>query len=175
MNHLPYSFLELDETTRHFMLEELDIDVDTYGQSYVSKVLTDRGQLDYERLVRDAIVSHDEVWLTDRLNEEGRVELKPVDAAWRLSRTEFNRYYIRAICRRAASHGSTEVIPYRAYDTSVKRVDSAELENRPQAAPRILANLRGKVESGDPESNLGRVNSGMSARCGCPQCYETPS
>lgn len=170
---MPYRFLELDEATRAFMLEELDLDLAVHGQSYESKILTERGALDYLDLMRAAITLHDEVWLTDRLNEEQRVSVKPVDAAWRLSRTEFNRYYIRAICRRASAHGSNTVFPYRAFESKVQRVDSSEMQNRPHPAPRILANLRGKAASGDPESDLGRVASGMTARCGCPKCYES--
>lgn len=166
----PYVFLELDETTRALMLEELDTDLETHGHLYPSKTLTERGHADYVELVRQAIIDHDEAWLTDRINEESRVAPEPVDAARRLARTEFNRYYIRGICRRAEQHGSTTVIPYRAHESREERQDSILLEGEPQSAPRILANLRGKAVLGDPESGLGKVNSGMSARCGCSEC-----
>lgn len=165
-----YIFLELDDVTRSLMLEEMELDLTTHGHLYVGKTLTQRGSVDYPRLMRLAIADHDEAWLTDRINEEERVSPLPVDAARRLARTEFNRYYIRGICRRAGHHRCTTVIPYRAHESRKERRDSPLLENEPQAAPRILANLRGKAMQGDPESGLGRVNSGLSARCGCGDC-----
>lgn len=168
----PYVFLELDETTRALMLEELDFDLETNGHLYPSKTLTERGVDDYPELMRRAITDHDEAWLTDRINEEARVAGEPVDAARRLARTEFNRYYIRGICRRAEQHRCTTVIAYRAHESREERLDSVLLEDEPQSAPRILANLRGKAVLGDPESGLGRVNSGMSARCGCGECAQ---
>jgi len=168
----PYVFLELDETTRALMLEELDLDLETHGHLYPSKKLTERGEVDYPELLRRAIVDHDEAWLTDRINEEARIAAEPLDAARRLARTEFNRYYIRGICRRAEQHSCTTLIPYRAHQSREERLDSVLLEGEPQSAPRILANLRGKAVLGDPESGLGRVNSGLSARCGCDDCVQ---
>lgn len=169
----PYVFQELDATTRGLMLEELNFDLEEHGRLYPSKVLTEQGLADYPDLMRRAITDHDEAWLTDRLNEQLRVAATPVDAGRRLARTEFNRYYIRAICRRAEQHRSTTVVPYRAHESQVKRLDSILLDDQPQSAPRILANLRGKAMQGDPESGLGRVNSGMSARCGCDECDQS--
>lgn len=168
-----YDFLELDDVTRTFMLDELDYDIGIHGNTYVSGALTQRGRADYAELIRQALTAHDEVWLTAQLNSDGRISSERTDAARRLAGTEYNRYYIRAICRRAESHGSTTVIPYRARDSVAKRADSIQLEDQPQAAPRVLANLRGKAIAGDPESGLGRVNSGLSARCGCVTCLES--
>ena len=170
----PYVFLELDATTRPLMLEELELDMETHGRLYAGKLLTENGLSEYPGLMRLAIAEHDEVWLTARINEEERVADQPADAAWRLARTEFNRYYIRGVCRRAERHRCTTVIPYRAYASREKRLDSILLENEPQSAPRILANLRGNAIAGDPESGLGKVNSGMSARCGCRECVQVP-
>jgi hypothetical protein len=170
MDSTPYEFIELDEETRSLMHEELVLDVESDSGLYASKVLTTVGLRDYPALLEQALLREDEAWLAARLNEGDRLEASPIAAAERLSRTEFNRYYIRAICRRAALHGVTVVVPYRAHYSEDQRSDSAGLEHSPQSAPRILANLRARAANGDPESKLGRVNSGMSARCGCADC-----
>lgn len=165
-----FEFLELDESTRVLMLDELELDLEAHGEPYRGKNLTERGHADYPELLRQAITDHEEVWLTDQLNREGRCNASPVDAARRLAQNEFNRYYIRGICRRAAEHGTNIVISYRARKSQNPRPESIRLENQPHPAPRILANLRGRAQEGDPESTLGAVGSGMSARCGCPEC-----
>ena len=165
-----FDFIELDSMTREFMVDELDLDMAESGPLYQSKVLTAQGLADYASLLRDALANYDELWLADRLNDEGRTEAEPAGAALRLARTEFNRYYIRAICRRAEDHGVAFVYSYRARQSSTRRVDSASIESARHSAPRILANLRGRAATGNAESELGRVNSGLTARCGCPDC-----
>lgn len=167
-----YQFLELDDEVRGFMQEEIHRDLTEFGRLYESKSLTPTGNADYALLMQEAAKFHDEVWLADRLNEAGRVNIEPEGAALRLARTEFNRYYIRAVCRRAEAHDATTVVPYRARLSSSRRSTSEELSSEPQFAPRILANLRGRAINGDAESKLGQVNSGLTARCGCSNCMD---
>lgn len=152
------------------MLEELDLDLEAHAQPVVSKTLTQVGLQDYPELMRRAISDHDEVWLTERVNEEARVAPERVDAARRLAQTGFNRYYMRGICRRAEQHSSATVIPYRAHQPNGARRGSILSEGKPQSGSRILAKLRGKAMLGDPERGLAKVNSGLSVRCGCGEC-----
>lgn len=162
----PYSFLELDDETRGYMLAELEQDIATHGHPYRGKgTLTERGLEDYAALLANALSNGDETDLVTALKEYGRLASSAADAARKLGRTEFNRYYIRGVCRRAAAHGTNTVVVYRAHGSVVRRESSKELEDNEQSAPRILANLRGNFL--DPESGLGRVNSGLSVRCGC--------
>ena len=166
----PYEFVELDELTRDFMLAELQADIDLNGSPYISKkTLTPRGREDYTELLRAAIANGDETVLVSALNQHERVVDAPIDAALRLGRTEFNRYYIRGICLRAHAHGTNSVTVYRAHGSEVARPSSTDLVDREQFAPRILANVRGS-QGFDPETNVGRVNSGISVRCGCVSC-----
>lgn len=166
----PYVFLELDEVTREFMISELEFDIAANGYPYRGKgTLTARGVDDYAALLRTAIATGSEVDLVAALKDCGRVEEVPVDAARRLGRTEFNRYYIRGICLRANAHGTNSVVVYRAHGAAAPRSGSQDMVGREHSAPRILANIRGS-QGMDTETGLGRVNSGISVRCGCLTC-----
>lgn len=163
-----YHFVELDEETRTHMLAEIDLDVDTHGTPYVGKTLTVRGLADYEILLRAAVARGTEEDLVRDLSEHGRVSNPPSDAR-RLGQTEFNRFYIRGVCLRAAAHGTTSVTVYRAHGSASARPGSLDLDGQSIPAPRVLANIRGRID-GDPEIGLGKVNSGLTARCGCDPC-----
>jgi hypothetical protein len=164
-----FNFLELDAETRAHMLSELKFDVSSQGAPFLGAVLTARGRADYGSLLEHAIQTGTEADLVDRLNEEGRVVASPVDAARKLGRTEFNRYYIRGICLRAWSHDTNVVFVYRAHGSASPRSTSIALIDSDQPAPVVLANVRGS-QGADPATGLGRVNSGLSIRCGCASC-----
>lgn len=164
-----YNFVELDELTRQLMERELRTDIATNGSPYFGTTLTDRGRHDYVDILSTAIASGDESGLVAALGEYGRVASSPADAARKLGRTEFNRYYIRAICLRAAAHNTNVVIVYRAHGAISPRPGSISLDGTEQSAPVILANLRG-TQGMDATTGLGRVNSGLTIRCGCASC-----
>ena len=166
----PYRFLELDAETRALMTSELDLDITQHGSPYAgSGTLTPKGEADYPDLLRSAIASGSEVDLVASLRRDGRESPDRVDNALRLGRSEFNRYYIRAICRRATAHGTTEVVVYRARESESHRSGSDELVGTTQSAPRILASVRAS-QGGDAATGIGRVNSGITVRCGCVAC-----
>lgn len=166
-----YVFIELDAVTRNFMLDELELDIESRGHPYLGQVLTASGLDDYVDLLRGALAEGTEVELGAALATHGRVEDVPVNAASRLACTEFNRYYIRGICMRASFHGVASVVGYRAHGSAVQRPRSVTLDGAVLPATRILANLRDR-QGLDTESGLGRVNSGLSVRCGCAPCLE---
>ena len=167
----PYRFVELDPDTRAFMLAELDLDLNQHGRPYQGKFLTEKGLADYEQLLRESITGGDEVEFVAALNQDERVTDDVSDAARRLGRTEFNRYYIRGVCRRAGSHGTNAVVVYRAHGSEVPRATSTSLVGTEQSAPRILANMRAS-QGDDTDTGLGRVNSGLTVRCGCTTCLQ---
>lgn len=107
--------------------------------------------------------------LISELKSAGRVAATPANAAEKIGATEFNRYYIRAICRRAQNHGENSVQVYRAKVSLSSRVASDEIEGTTRSAPAILMNLRSRIGM-DTESGLGRVNSGITVRCACVRC-----
>ena len=109
------NLVNLDETTRRYMLQEIDGDVKA-GQLYLSKRFTDKGIQDYESLLREATQHHDAQWLAAQLNTANRMRSGEVSHSKKgtpyVKKTpfgdhettafgEFNRYYIRGLCARA--------------------------------------------------------------------------
>jgi hypothetical protein len=173
------NFISLDERTRAFMLEEIEHDL--AGDAwYRSPRLTSAGLADWPDLLRDAAREGNEATLAGALRSRGRLkhtELShtksgreitkdvPFNAAETLAEGEFNRYYVRGVCRVAIADGMTEVEVYRAKAVQTPRSASqAKLGSRvdPQ---RLLDDLR--RSSGTLDSALGipaGPNSGLSVR-----------
>lgn len=128
---------DLDERTRHFMLEEVESDV-AENVLYISPRLNISGQQDYERLLKEAISEHDDTWLTaelrygdyfnptlERHTQKGITTQKmPSNAPDTLAEGEFNRFYIRGLCRRAIEDDIREVEVYRGRESSRPRPES---------------------------------------------------
>ena len=64
----------LDDRTRHFMLEELELDV-TSGTLYLSPRLSESGRSEYESLLREAIKSGNDDSLAQALRSHNRMKL----------------------------------------------------------------------------------------------------
>ncbi|MEV5003660.1 hypothetical protein [Nocardioides sp. LML1-1-1.1] len=164
-----FNFFELDRSTRAHMMDELELDIARYAHPYEGVSLTPAGVIAYVGLLRAAIEHGSEMDLIASLSDGSRVTDTPVDAARRLGSTEFNRYYMRAICLRAQAHGTNTVVGHRLRDSNVSRKTSDRLEGMPLSAPKVIENLRARLGQ-DSETGLGRPNSGMSIRCGCGPC-----
>ena len=63
---MPLDYENLDERTRRFMLEEVELD-SSEGVLYMSLRLNPSGQQDYERLLTEAVTEHDDAWLAEQL------------------------------------------------------------------------------------------------------------
>ncbi len=127
----------LDEVTRRFMLEELAEDVQN-GRLYLSPRLTLEGHRQYEALLRAAFTRHDENWLAQQFrlgdlmaameprtrNGKTTMARVPITAPDTLAEGEFNRYYIRGLCRRAIEEGIGSVVVYRAKAVEHPRSES---------------------------------------------------
>lgn len=148
--------LNLDSRTRQLMLDELEKDVER-GTLYFSPRLSERGRRDYESLMRAAIESLNDVLLADslRVNERLKnweqrhtrngdlIEVKvPFTAADTLAEGEFNRYYVRGVCRRALEEGKNDVVIYRAKQPSRPRPQSEAILGRRVGARELLTDLR---------------------------------
>jgi hypothetical protein len=115
-------FTNLDEMTRHYMLMELDADV-REGRVAVSPLLTERGRGEYADLLAEALRHHDPYWLASELRSGRRMRIAVEDADVEklipeelpvfepdvLAEGEFNRYYVRGMCRRALDEGIEEL------------------------------------------------------------------
>src|SRR3954471_11747970 len=102
--------VNLDDRTRELMLEELELDVSS-GTVHIDRRLSDTGRSAYMDLLREAVREHDDAWLADQLDRDGRLNATeerqlpsgrtievavPWTAAEVLAEREFNRLYARA-------------------------------------------------------------------------------
>jgi hypothetical protein len=81
-----------------------------------------------------------------------------------LAQDAFNRYYIRALCRRALEDGVEALIVYRAKPASNPRAESEELVETTVDPAALLEDLRTHPGE-EPETGIpGGPNSGISVR-----------
>ena len=169
----------LDERTRALMLEEVDYDT-ARQQLHISPYLSGQGQRDYEELLRAAIESGDEETLAEKLNEHRRIARTahrrkpdggytivtvPHNAAQIIAESEFNRYYIRAVCRRALEDGIDELVVYRAKPVGTPRPESEELVESTVAPAELLRDFLEETGDAAPQRGMpGGPNSGISVR-----------
>lgn len=150
------SLENLDQATRQFMADEIESDVQN-GTLYVSPRLSDVGRQDYPNLLMQAAQQYDDNWLAQNLRFNGRISAfeqrrtpkggvtsakVPITAADTLAQGEFNRFYIRGVCRRAIENGINEVIIYRAKHVTSPRPDSQAKIGAKANAQALLNDLR---------------------------------
>src|SRR5512133_2665268 len=161
-------FENLDERTRQLMLDEMEYDV-ANNQLHISPFLSGQGQRDYGSLLREAIQSGNDETLAQNLREHRRIlrtlprrnpksggysiTATPENAAQVLAESEFNRYYIRALARRAMEDGISELVIYRAKPVSNPRPESESRVETTLAPADLLDDLR--THPGDEPPALG--------------------
>ena len=169
----------LDDRTRQLMLDEMEYDV-AQNQLHISPFLSGQGQRDYSNLLREALQSGNDETLAQGLREHRRIlrtlprrnpkggysmSATPENAAQVLAESEFNRYYIRALARRALEDGIQELVIYRAKPVSSPRPESEARIETSLLPQELLADLRS--HTGDEIPTLGvpsGPNSGLSVR-----------
>lgn len=172
------AYANLDSTTRKYMLEEIAFDVE-HGDLYLGKRLTETGRTRWLPLLNDAARSHDDDWLADQQRAEGLIKAKetrnlksgkvievdvPITAAETLAEGEFNRFYIRGICRRAIDAGTPSLLVYRAKDVANPRSTSVALIGTMIDAKTLLSDLR-THQGEEPQLKMpGGPNSGLSVQ-----------
>jgi hypothetical protein len=117
--------------------------------------------------------------LAEHLNADGRLnELEerrkptggvtmvkvPVTAAATLAEGEFNRFYIRALCRRAIEQGIPRLIVYRAKDVTSPRRESEQKIGTEVDPQQLLADLRAHPGVDTALGLPPGPNSGLSVR-----------
>jgi DNA repair photolyase len=146
----------LNTRTRELMLEELEYDI-AHNKLHISPILSGQGQRDYPNLLREAIESGNEQTLAEGLRAQRRITRSqprrkpkggytiatvPNIAPDTLAESEFNRYYIRAVCRRAIEDGIKEVVVYRAKPVRAARPESEALVETTLNPEALLEDLR---------------------------------
>jgi hypothetical protein len=172
-------FENLDDRTRQLMLDEVEYDT-SHNQLHISPFLSGQGQRDYAALLREAIQSGNDETLAQKLREHRRIlrtlprrnpkggysiSATPENAAQVLAESEFNRYYIRALARRAIEDGISELVIYRAKPVANPRPESEARVETTLSAEDLLEDLR--AHPGDEPPVLGvpsGPNSGLSVR-----------
>lgn len=168
----------LDEQTRRYMRAELKEDV-ARGQLYVSQRLSPTGEADWPALLEAAIDAGDDASLARELQTGGRLNAYetrrtpsggtttakvPATAAETLAEGEFNRYYIRGLCRRALEEGLGMVEVYRAKQVSRPRPESERLIGQQVDPQALLDDLRTNIGTDTALGLPAGPNSGLSVR-----------
>ncbi len=172
------NLVNLDQGTRGFMLIELDDDL-REARLYFSPRLTPKGVADWPALLRDAIERGSDATLAARLRTAGslkRTETQrtskgrtttaevPVNAAQTLAEGEFNRFYIRGLCRRVIDKGIGQLMIFRAKDVAARRPESEARIGKMVDPRKLLEDLRMNVGV-DPVLGVpAGPNSGLSVR-----------
>lgn len=169
------NLLNLDGRTRVLMLEELDYDMER-NQLHINPYLSGQGVHDFANLLREAMEEGDETHLAEALNQKRRIARTaarqrpsggyttvtvPANAAEMIADDAFNRYYIRALCRRALDDGQ-QLIVYRAKAAHSPRPRSEELVETTVDPAMLLDDLRQHTGEETEMGIPGGPNSGIS-------------
>ncbi|QMV51884.1 hypothetical protein [Ewingella americana] len=172
------NYLDLDQTTRQFMSEEIQYDKQN-DRFYLSNYLTTRGKEIWPTLLEEAI-QQDDAWLEKEIQNRGLLaefyprrkpkseEMTqarvPYTAAQTLAEGEFNRLYARGLSSRAISEGDEFVEAYRARHSEKSRPESEAIIGAKFKPQNILDDLRNNT---GVETALGvppGPNSGISIK-----------
>lgn len=150
------AYRDLNEKVRLFMVDEIDHDTAQVAM-YLSPRLSAVGLQDYPSLLREAAETRDDRWLEWELGKHGRLNATeqrrkknggfstvnvPYTAPQILAEGEFNRYYVRGLCRLAMEEGIPELTVYRAKEVENPRSVSQSLIGTTIGATALLDDLR---------------------------------
>jgi hypothetical protein len=152
---MPLNLVNLNEQTRLFMLEEIELDI-ANNKLYLSPRLSEVGQADYPTLIREATQGYDDGWLAESLRNNGRLNASeqrrtksgvimvkvPITAPETLSEGEFNRFYARGLCGFAENSGIARLQVYRAKAVMVARPESQAMIGSLIEVESLLQDLR---------------------------------
>lgn len=166
-----FTFLNIGQNVRSIMLSEIDNDIKT-DNFFISERLNDTGKANYATFLNDAVNNSDEEALEANLDfathfnatsmRQGKPVKTPSNASTLLCQSEFNRYYIRAVCVYAIANNIDEVEIYRARESSWSRPESEAKIGTKISAQDLLEDLRSSV--GTEPMLLPEVNSGLSVK-----------
>ena len=164
-----FNFLNLTESVRNKMIAEITSD-DKAGKLFKSKRLNSQGSVNYKSILIQAATESTEVEFEQNLagmfNEyetvNGKERKVAKNAAQLLTQSEFNRFYIRAICLESIEKGIKNVEIYRARQSNRARPESDAKIGKMIDAVQLLNDLRTNI--GKQLENLPDINSGLSVK-----------
>lgn len=149
-------YLNLDDRTREGMAEEIKIAI-ADGSIYLSPRLTEKARADWPKMLLSAARSGTDETLSSELRSSDcliRTELRrkkndlssslvavPVTAADTLAEGEFNRFYMKSLCRRAVRDGRRLVV-YRGKEVLNPRAESSAKIGSVVEAETLLSSLK---------------------------------
>lgn len=166
-----FDFRDLHRSSvRTYMVEEAHADI-AESVLYYSTRFNSHGMAIYKDLLLDALANHDEVWLEAQLSsqscfldlEDSGGGQKKVGswAAKLFCQCEFNKFYIRGLCRFALENPGVLLRVYRARESSRPRPES-DIKIGQYMDPAVtLSDLRSNLGTG-PKSGMPDINSGLS-------------
>lgn len=171
------SLVNLEEA-RRYMLEEIELDIAS-GELYISPRLNEQGIMPYIGLLKEAAQKNSDDWLAGEirfgglLNQQERKRKPKGGYTWAdvphtahetMAEGEFNRFYIRGLCKRAIEAGIQELIIYRAKEVMHARSSSQALIGTRINAKALLDDLRTHIGETPALKMPGGPNSGLSVR-----------
>lgn len=166
-----FNFLNLEEETRKLMLDEINSDI-SEDKLYFSNRLSIIGKENYiPSLLESAKNGNDETFTNfmaqnDNFNQfevvQGKSKKVPNNAASLLCQSEFNRYYIRAICLRAIDLNQEKIEIYRGRESSWARPESEMLIGTKLNAKDLLEDIRNSI--GTSPKLFPEINSGLTVK-----------
>ena len=161
-----------DENIRKYMLEEVEQDI-AEGKLYVSKRLLKSEISNYTEYLKNAIQNGNSTMLAQELltknclkkTEPRKTKMVkvPSNANETLANGEFNRFYIRGVCRKAIEE-NMEVEAYRAKTVSDPRAKSASKIGTTYNPNKLLEDLRSNIGIDTSLGLPSGPNSGLSVR-----------
>lgn len=149
-------YVNLDEQTRKFMVEELERDI-AQGSLYISPRLNETGSPIWASVLKQAIENQNDDWLADKIRRENHMKSHeerrtpsggitmakvPVTAPDTLAEGEFNRFYARGLCARAIANSIQDVVVYRGKEVRQPRAESEAMIGKKINAKALLDDLR---------------------------------
>lgn len=162
---------------RRLMLDELEVDASAKNV-YLNPLLKPGSPAQYLQLLLATLEAGTPESFAAALAETGLFQAEhtyirqgrsvtaklPANYASTLAAGEFNRYYMRAVCRHAAQEGLLEVEIYRAKPVQNPRQTADERIGRRIEPQTLLEDLRRSNFESPSEYGLGAPNSGLSVR-----------
>ena len=166
-----FRFENLDETTRRYMLIEVEQAIKT-SQLHLSQRFTPQGRERYPDLLREAVRTGNEDSLTTALQQcfaerepyGTGTRRVPSTAARTFAEGEFNAFYMRGVCHRAIQEGCLVEV-YRAKEGASTRPVSKLVEGQQHEPRRALLLFRHSPSGQHRGTGMpAGSNSGLSLR-----------
>ncbi|MEQ1346091.1 hypothetical protein [Acinetobacter seifertii] len=169
---MAFNFENLNEDIRRKMLDEIEFDISN-NQLYLSKRFNAKGNLNYQEILIKHIKTGNEVSFGQELKlsncfnavEQTKTGPKkvPFNAHETLSESEFNRFYIRALCL-IAIESNKELEVYRAKLVQTSRSASQEKIGNLVNPIQLLKDLRSNIGVDTALGLPAGPNSGLSLK-----------